>query len=101
MKKRAMKKYIPKGTLYCNNCKWDKYITTIKLHRDTNCKHKNECNEECWTKPNNSCRIHVHRCEYLNYTDWEQDSLLWDGCKECGVSEISKEEYDFMKYYSN
>lgn len=33
MKKRAMKKWIPKGTPYCNNCKWHKYIKTIKYHR--------------------------------------------------------------------
>lgn len=53
MKKRAMKKWIPKG-MYCHgngtkkypNCKWRKYITTIKLNKD-NCEHANECKEEC------------------------------------------------------
>ena len=42
MKKRAMKKWIPKG-MYCHgngtkkypNCKWRKYITSIKKTRIT------------------------------------------------------------------
>jgi len=85
MKKRAMKKWIPKDTSYCGRCKWHKYITTIKLDRNTNCKYL--CEEECWTTPQTCCRNTVYRCEYLNYTDWNQSSLLWDGCKECGVKE--------------
>lgn len=101
MKKRAMKKWIPKGTPYCNNCKWHKYIKTIKYHRDTYCPHAKECEEKCWTTFNTSCHVNVYRCEYLKYTDWNEDSLLWDGCKECGVSEISNKEYYFDKYYCN
>lgn len=84
MKKRAMKKWIPKNTPYCRDCKWRHYITTIKRDK-SNCEYVNECDEECWTKPENSCRDIVYRCDYLNYTDWEQESLLWDGCKECRV----------------
>lgn len=84
MKKRAMKKWMPKDTVYCENCKWRHYITTIKRDKN-NCKYANECEEECWTKAENSCRDIVYRCDYLDYTDWHQESLLWDGCKECGV----------------
>ena len=102
MKKRAMKKWIPKRTQYCYNdkveCKWRKYIKTIKYHRDTKCSYSDTCNEECWTKGNNSCQIKVYRCEFLNYTDWNEDSLIWDKCKECGQSEMSEEEYLFVKY---
>jgi len=34
MKKRAMKKYIPKNTMYCGNCKWRHFLGTIYLHRN-------------------------------------------------------------------
>ena len=34
MKKRAMKKYIPKNTVYCGNCKWRHFLGTICLHRN-------------------------------------------------------------------
>lgn len=71
MKKRAMKKWIPKG-MYCygngtHSCKWRKCITT--------------------TKSNSPYKHLVYKCEYMNYIDWEQDSLLWDSCKECGVKD--------------
>lgn len=93
MKKRAMKKWIPKG-VYCHgngtdrhlNCKWRKYITTIKINKD-NCEHADECSEKCWSKPSNSCYHLVYKCEYMKYIDWTQDSLLWDACKECGIKD--------------
>ena len=93
MKKKEKKKWIPRG-IYCHgngtkkypNCKWRKYITTIKRNKD-NCEHANECSEECWSKPSNSCYNLVYKCEYMKYIDWTQDSLLWDACKECGVKD--------------
>lgn len=88
MKKRAMKKYIPKNTLYCHNCKWRKYIKTITFNKDIkNCPHNNTCdsNDKCWTTPSTSCYVRVFKCEYMQYTDWNEESLLWDGCKECGI----------------
>lgn len=85
MKKRAMKKWIPKNTIYCDGCPYRHYITTVILN-ENNCNYAEECEfKPCWTNPNNSCRNIVYKCDYLNYVDWEQDSLLWDGCKECGV----------------
>ena len=81
-----MVKYIPKDTIYCRHCPWLKYITTIKLNK-TNCEYANTCEEVCWAKPETSCHIPVYRCEYLDYTDWKKESLLWDGVKECGVGE--------------
>jgi len=88
MKKRAMKKWIPKNTIYCYDCKWWKFIKVIELNRyNINCPN-NDCKDKdkCWTTPSTSCRVKVCRCEYLGYTDSNEDSLLWDRCKECGVS---------------
>jgi hypothetical protein len=84
-----MKKYIPKNTLYCGNCPWRRYIKTIYYNKnERNCPY-DECENSniCWTSAQTSCRVRVYKCEYLNYTDWEEESLLWDGCKECGISE--------------
>jgi hypothetical protein len=89
MKKRAMKKWIPNG-FYCHGagtkknpyCKWRKYITTINRNKN-NCEFVNDCKtEDCAT----CCDI-VYRCEYMKYTDFKQESLLWDACKECGVKD--------------
>lgn len=89
MKKRAMKKWIPKNTPYCDGCKWHKYIKTIEYnHHERNCPNDNECEyrDKCWTTESTSCQVKVYRCEYLGYTDCNEDSLLWDGVKECGIS---------------
>ena len=97
MKKRVMKKYIPYGQ-YCYGkngyCKYRKYLGVKKLNR-TNCDSANTCNEKCWTKPNNSCQERIYKCEYLNYIDYHEDSLLWDACKDCGEHERTKELYLF------
>lgn len=99
MKKRAMKKWIPKNTIYCCNCKWRRYIKTKILHKNPDelkainfphvviekCEFADECNRDCWTTEQTRCRNEVWRCEYMGYTDYNQDSLLWDGYKECGV----------------
>ena len=93
MKKRTMKKWIPEG-MYCYgngtkkhpNCKWRKYITTVKRDR-SNCGFANECNKKCWSDASSSCRDIVYKCEYMNFIDWEQESLLWDACKECGIKD--------------
>jgi hypothetical protein len=82
-----MKKWIPKNTIYCYDynglCKWHKYIKTVKLNK-SNCESANTCKHECWSSPNTSCKIKIYKCEYLNFTDWNEDSYLWDQCKECG-----------------
>lgn len=101
MKKRAMKKWIPKDTIYCGDCKWLKYMETRILHKNPNaleiidkympgttvqkCQHSDICESDCWTTSQTHCKVEVWRCEYMGLTDYEQDSLLWDGCKECGV----------------
>lgn len=87
MKKRAMKKWIPKNTSYCNNCKWRHYLTTIKVD-ESNCEYQETCKHKpCWSNSSNSCNVVVHKCDFLNFIDWHQESLLWDGCKECGVKD--------------
>lgn len=91
MKKRSMKKWIPKG-MYCHGdgskkrpyCKWLRYLGTVKRDK-SNCKYSKDCNEKCWSTSEASCDNHIYRCDYLKYTDFNQDSLLWDECKECGV----------------
>lgn len=72
MKKRKMKKYIPKNTSYCydlngKSCKWHRLI-------------KNKRKQE------------NGYCMYLKSGDWEDDrtSLLWDFVKECGLKEDYK-----------
>ena len=73
MKKRTMKKWIPEG-MYCHgngtkkhpNCKWRKYITTVKRDR-RNCEFANECNKKCWSDASSSCRDIVYKCEYMNF----------------------------------
>lgn len=65
MKKRAMKKWIPKG-MYCYSynkkcCKWFKKL-----------KIKNK---------------KIFKCEYMNFIDFNEDSLIWDSCKECGIKD--------------
>lgn len=67
MKKRSMKKWIPKG-LYCKGCKWRNIVGYVQ--------------------PKVGMTYSIYRCEYMNYTDFEEDSLLWDGVKECGVKDI-------------
>ena len=94
MKKRAMKKWIPKDTIYCHGrgtkkspyCKWLKYITTI-YHDENTCEFSKECQSMTEGKGCSHCPTRVYKCEYMNYIDWDEDSLLWDECKECGVKE--------------
>lgn len=61
MKKRAMKKWIPKDTCCCYGCKWLSF------------------------NPNKPYQMNGY-CKYLKTGDWFEDGtmLLWDMCKECG-----------------
>ena len=71
MKKRAMKKWIPKGTHYC-------YENTNMFKK---CK---------WLSFNKNKNYQANGyCKYIGLGDWEEYGtiLLWDECKECGVSE--------------
>lgn len=69
MKKRAMKKWIPKNTSYCYIHDKKGNFEVCKWHR-TNSKHSKQENGYCI---------------YLGIGDWQNDgmSLLWDSCKEC------------------
>lgn len=91
MKKRAMKKWIPKG-FYCYDkngmCKWRKWIG-IKRHT------KEECDNmfgegECASVNCEECDTSIFKCEYLGLIDEEADTLLWDACKECGEKEYGQ-----------
>lgn len=61
MKKRTMKKWIPKNTCYCENCKWRR-INKTKNSQENG------------------------YCMYLGTGDWVENGtdLIWDGCKDCG-----------------
>ena len=93
MKKRTMKKYIPKNTIYCGNCRWRHYLGIVKYHINPpneegweKCNLSDGCSEnDCWTDSCTSCYSEIWKCSYLGLTDKQQDTLLWDGCKECGV----------------
>ncbi|KEI94999.1 hypothetical protein N496_18690 (plasmid) [Clostridium botulinum A2B3 87] len=69
MKKRAMKKWIPKGTCYCYTYDKKGRHNPYKWHR-TSSKHHKQQNGYCM---------------YLCEGDWQSEgmSLLWDMCKEC------------------
>lgn len=71
IKKRAMKKWIPKDTCYCyentnmfKKCKWLTFNKTKNYQENGYCK-------------------------YLGCGDWDKKGtiLLWDECKECGVKD--------------
>lgn len=82
MKKRKMKKYIPKNTCYCHDCKWWRFLG-VQKHYLGECEYVEECDKECGTSPDTMCQSAIIRCEYLGYTDKTNESLLWDKCKEC------------------
>lgn len=84
MKTRAMKKWIPKGC-YCydknGKCKWWHFLGWKEWNKE-NCEFAETCkNTEC------NCRTSKVYCEYLKLYDEEDDSFLWDMCKECGEHE--------------
>ena len=62
MKKRAMKKWIPRNTIYCGSCKWRSFSSKFLENRNGFCK-------------------------YLGKSDYQlpSTSLLWLGCKECNI----------------
>ncbi|EQC1535639.1 hypothetical protein ACY1J9_001470 [Clostridium botulinum] len=72
MKKRAMKKWIPKHTLYCYEYKNNK-LTPCKWYS----KNPNKNSQECGY------------CKYLNCGDWQENGtlLLFDMVKECGIGD--------------
>ena len=84
MKKRKMKKYIPKDTDYCCHCKWWKHLGTNYKYLGE-CELRAECGDTCGTSYETTCQYPIIRCEYLGYTDKQNDSLLWYSVKECGV----------------
>jgi hypothetical protein len=91
MKKWKMKKHIPRNTVYCGKCKWRQFLGTIKLHKNPpnekgwrKCEYT-DCTKECHSGGTTNCSVEIWRCAYLRMVDDTQESLLWDGCKECGV----------------
>lgn len=76
MKKRAMKKYIPKNTDYCRDCRNLKYLKmTYDKMIITNKDNPKEYIEK-------DVKVPVYICRYTGSTT-DYDSLLFDGCKTC------------------
>ncbi|MGL4850891.1 MAG: hypothetical protein ACRC28_18550 [Clostridium sp.] len=73
MKKRAMKKYIPKNTDYCYDCKNRVNWKIIPKYLDF-------CEKEI------PIQVEAFRCRYCR-VDSETDACFWDGIKSCGISE--------------
>lgn len=78
MKKRAMKKWIPKDTPYCYGslkpCKW-----RVKRKLTDEYGARKEC--------------------FCMYTGRFDEGLLWDACKECGEHDTFKnEEINRLRY---
>lgn len=73
MKKRAMKKWIPKDTLYCYFINKHGRVETCKWHRTNKKVDEQESGY----------------CKYLKVGDWHKNGtmLLWDECKACGEKE--------------
>jgi len=70
MKKRAMKKWIPRDTCYCYIYEKNRFKVCKWLMENSN-KHYQE----------------KGYCKYLGTGDWFENGtmLLWDMCKECEV----------------
>lgn len=87
------KSVIPKGD-YCDECPYWKYLGTVKYHANppnetyTQCIYESVCkkSDRCWKKKSTECQRKIVRCEYLDLTDNEENTLLWDKCKVCGVN---------------
>lgn len=92
MKKRAMKKWIPKNTMYCYKiirrnsdgsfkiipCPWFKYLRTVQ---DSIA--QKQTNGDIKLVPT---KRRVYICRYTGITT-EEDCCLYDDCKVCGVKE--------------
>ena len=94
---------IPKGP-YCNGCPYHEHIGTDYLLRDlvmkdtikgykldegerfVLCPHKDNCTANCISGGVPNCRVQRVRCNYMNYQDDTEESLLWDKVKECGIN---------------
>ena len=63
--------------MYCYKCRWHKCVG-VKKTNNSDCK---VSSSYC------DCSHLIYKCEYMNYIDFNQDSLLWDSCKECGVKD--------------
>ena len=97
------KNLIPKNTIYCDGCPYYENVGVKYICRDINnppdhehdwetCPSSAGCTKTCWETPFSSCKSRIVRCNYMNYTDYDENSLLWDGCKECGINEDETKE---------
>lgn len=92
MKKRQMKKWIPKDTDYCYDnsglCKWYQYLGQRNYKYTENGEEKIEI-------------VPVKGCMYLGLNDFDSDDLLilHDQCKECGEHLSWNTQERFYRYF--
>lgn len=51
------------------------------------CDSAKDCGLQCWSDDGTNCQTIICGCKYLNYLDENEDTLLWDQCKECGEND--------------
>lgn len=112
-KKRILNKYIPKG-IYChgndlkNVCPfWNCRLATIKDLNNIYIKNNGIINNEKMTleqaieymqnTEESEFFTNVCECKKIGYTEYCQESLLWDQCKECGAN-YGNLKYEIMKF---
>ena len=99
---------IPEG-IYCRNCPYLTFIGYKIFHRNLNsaeeiakafkngepantvikaevCSVSDKCDKECWSTGATNCKSIIYGCKFLNVIDEDQNTLLWDGCKECEIN---------------
>lgn len=101
--KEIKEEKIPKGR-YCDNCPYYETIGINYLIRDLSivteelksilsskdqwkeCPHSGNCTANCIRSGQPVCYEKRVRCDYLNYTDNNEDTLLHDGVKQCAIN---------------
>lgn len=84
LKKALMWIKIPRG-IYCDGCPYWHFIRVREIYKESNCQWKDDCKELCGLDNSHKCKCNVIKCDYLDFIDSDEKTLLWDGCKECGV----------------
>lgn len=89
-----MENNIPKG-IYCydenGTCPYYEEVGTLYFSnkpekKELLCDIFSECTKDDPTT-RCVCPTKVIRCRYLDFTDFEEKTLLWDKVKECGIND--------------
>lgn len=79
MSRRELREHIFKMLFRVEFYEEEGYRAGYKEWNKNNCEFAKDCKEkEC------NCKTSIMKCDYLGIIDDEDDTLLWDSCKECG-----------------